>query len=97
MISSRFRQVQWRNSVLDFSSIERLRTSLEVSPQDRTLTRVPIATDKRALEFLARNEAGAWRVAMKRSNCSGNVARFLTIRASRLQHMARSLPGFIRI
>ncbi|ODT69318.1 MAG: helicase [Pelagibacterium sp. SCN 63-23] len=53
------RQVQWRNSVLDFSSIERLRTSLEVSPQDRTLTRVPIATDQRALEFLARNEAGA--------------------------------------
>ncbi|KKB07583.1 helicase-related protein [Devosia chinhatensis] len=53
------RQVQWRNSVLDFSSIERLRGSLEVSPQDRTLTRVPIATDQMALEFLARNEAGA--------------------------------------
>ena len=53
------RQVQWRNSVLDFSSIERLRASLEVSPDDRTLTRVPIATDQMALEFLARNEAGA--------------------------------------
>ncbi len=53
------RQVQWRNSALDFSSIERLRNSLEVSPADRTLTRVPIATDQLALEFLARNEAGA--------------------------------------
>ena len=53
------RQVQWRNSALDFSSIERLRAALEVSPEDRTLTRVPIATDQLALEFLARNEAGA--------------------------------------
>ncbi|MBE7732991.1 helicase-related protein [Devosia faecipullorum] len=53
------RQVQWRNSVLDFSSIERLRAALEVTPEDRTLTRVPIATDQMALEFLARNEAGA--------------------------------------
>jgi ATP-dependent RNA helicase SUPV3L1/SUV3 len=53
------RQVQWRNSVLDFSSVERLRGSLEVSPGDRTLTRVPIATDQLAMEFLSRNEAGA--------------------------------------
>ncbi|WIY52516.1 helicase-related protein [Devosia sp. YIM 151766] len=53
------RVVQWRNSLLDFSSIERLRNSLEAAPQDRTLTRVPIATDQLALEFLARNEAGA--------------------------------------
>ena len=53
------RQVQWRNSTLDFSSIERLRNSLDVSPQDRTLTRVPVATDQLAMEFLARNEAGA--------------------------------------
>ncbi|MFC3703943.1 helicase-related protein [Devosia honganensis] len=51
--------VQWRNSVLDFSSLIALRDSLEASPQDRTLTRVPIATDQQALEFLARNEAGA--------------------------------------
>jgi ATP-dependent RNA helicase SUPV3L1/SUV3 len=53
------KQVQWRNSALDFSSIDRLRSSLDVTPQDRTLTRVPIATDQHALEFLARNEAGA--------------------------------------
>ncbi|WP_461383510.1 helicase-related protein [Devosia indica] len=53
------RQVQWRNSDLKFSSVEALRNSLEVAPQDKTLTRVPIATDQHALEFLMRNEAGA--------------------------------------
>lgn len=49
--------LQWRNSVLDFSSIERLRRSLEVAPTDKVLTRVPVATDQLALEFLSRNEA----------------------------------------
>ncbi|WP_338721114.1 helicase-related protein [Devosia sp. XK-2] len=53
------KQVQWRNSNLNFGSIEGLRNSLELMPQDKTLTRVPIATDQHALEFLARNEAGA--------------------------------------
>lgn len=52
------RQVQWRNSELDFASLDTLRASLEVSPQNRALTRVPIATDQQALEFLSRNEAG---------------------------------------
>ncbi|MCW5721568.1 MAG: helicase [Devosia sp.] len=49
--------LQWRNSVLDFSSITRLRDSLELSPADKALTRVPVATDQLALEFLSRNEA----------------------------------------
>jgi ATP-dependent RNA helicase SUPV3L1/SUV3 len=52
------RQVQWRNAELDFASLDALRASLEVTPQVRALTRVPIATDQQALEFLARNEAG---------------------------------------
>ena len=52
------RQVQWRNSELDFASIGALRASLDVSPSNRALTRVPTATDQQALEFLARNEAG---------------------------------------
>src|SRR5690606_13288821 len=46
--------LQWRNSTLDFGSIARLRDSLEAVPQDRVLTRVPIATDQQALEFLSR-------------------------------------------
>ena len=52
------RQVQWRNAELDFASLEALRSSLEVSPGIKALTRVPIATDQQALEFLSRNEAG---------------------------------------
>ena len=52
------RQVQWRNSDLDFASIDALRSSLDISPGNKALTRVPIATDQQALEFLSRNEAG---------------------------------------
>jgi ATP-dependent RNA helicase SUPV3L1/SUV3 len=50
--------LQWRNSQLDFSSINALRDSLEMPPDHRSLTRVPVATDQHALEFVARNEAG---------------------------------------
>ena len=53
------RQVQWRNPDLQFSSIEALRASLDVAPSVKALTRVPMATDQQALEFVARNEAGA--------------------------------------
>jgi ATP-dependent RNA helicase SUPV3L1/SUV3 len=51
------RQLQWRSSALDFASIDALRRSLEKVPDSRALTRVPVATDQHALEFLARNEA----------------------------------------
>lgn len=53
------RVVQWRNAELDFRSIEDLRASLDQTPKLKALTRVPIATDQHALEFVARNEAGA--------------------------------------
>ncbi|MBL8595949.1 MAG: helicase [Devosia sp.] len=53
------RVVQWRNAELDFASIEDLRASLDQTPKLKGLTRVPIATDQHALEFVARNEAGA--------------------------------------
>ncbi|HEY9011859.1 MAG TPA: helicase-related protein, partial [Devosia sp.] len=51
--------LQWRNAELDFSSIDALSRSLDKTPEKKQLTRVPIATDQQALEFLARNEAGA--------------------------------------
>jgi ATP-dependent RNA helicase SUPV3L1/SUV3 len=51
--------LQWRNNQLDFASIFALRDSLEAVPRDRQLTRVPVATDQYALEFVARNEAGS--------------------------------------
>src|SRR5690606_25384951 len=50
--------LQWRNNQLDFSSIPALMNSLERSPEHRSLTRVPIAKDQQALEFVSRNEAG---------------------------------------
>jgi ATP-dependent RNA helicase SUPV3L1/SUV3 len=53
------RVIQWRNHELDFRSIADLRNSLERVSGIRQLTRVPIATDQHALEFTARNEAGA--------------------------------------
>jgi ATP-dependent RNA helicase SUPV3L1/SUV3 len=53
------RQLQWRNTELDFASIAALRRSLEVAPANRALTRVPTATDQHALDFVARNEAGS--------------------------------------
>ena len=51
------RQLQWRNAALDFASIDALRQSLERPPESRALTRVPVATDQHALDFLSRNEA----------------------------------------
>ncbi len=51
--------LQWRNTDLGYKSIDALRESLEVSPENPSLTRVPVATDQKALEFLGRNEAGA--------------------------------------
>lgn len=50
--------LQWRNPKLEFASLEALRESLDVSPQHKSLARVPIATDQGAFEFLTRNEAG---------------------------------------
>ncbi|WDR04680.1 helicase-related protein [Devosia rhodophyticola] len=50
--------LQWRNNKLDFSSLAALRDSLDAAPDHRKLTRVPVATDQQAFEFLARNEAG---------------------------------------
>lgn len=51
--------LQWRNNQLDFSSIAALQNSLDVVPEHRSLTRVPLAKDQQALEFVSRNEAGA--------------------------------------
>src|SRR5690606_40937727 len=50
--------LQWRNNRLDFSSIAALQHSLDAVPEHRSLTRVPIAKDQHALEFVSRNEAG---------------------------------------
>lgn len=48
--------LQWRNRELDFASLAALHGSLERVPDHPVLTRVPVATDQRALEFLMRRE-----------------------------------------
>jgi ATP-dependent RNA helicase SUPV3L1/SUV3 len=53
------KQLQWRNRDLDFSSLGALHSSLEVVPEHPQLTRVPVATDQRALEWLMRREEGS--------------------------------------
>ncbi|MCS6758127.1 MAG: helicase [Candidatus Devosia euplotis] len=50
--------LQWRNNRLDYASIPALLNSLKATSDARMLTRVPIVADQRALEFVARNEAG---------------------------------------
>ena len=47
--------LQWRNTHLDFSSVERLRDSLDVVPNEPGLTRSPIAEDQRVLELALRD------------------------------------------
>ncbi len=47
--------LQWRNSDLDFASIEALQTSLDRTPDATGLTRAPIAEDVQVLEIAARD------------------------------------------
>ncbi|MGQ3355620.1 MAG: helicase-related protein, partial [Phreatobacter sp.] len=47
--------LQWRNTHLDFGSVDRLRDSLDVVPTEPGLTRSPIAEDQRVLELALRD------------------------------------------
>src|SRR5712672_1034698 len=48
--------LQWRNTVLDFSSIGALAASLAQTPTEQGLTRAPIAEDIQVLEHVSRDE-----------------------------------------
>ena len=50
------RQLQWRNSDLDFSSLGALQASLATIPTETGLTRAPVAEDILVLEHAARDE-----------------------------------------
>src|SRR5438876_1891903 len=53
--------LQWRNSVLDFSSLGALAASLSQMPAEQGLTRAPIAEDIQVLEHVSRDdEARKW-------------------------------------
>jgi ATP-dependent RNA helicase SUPV3L1/SUV3 len=48
--------LQWRNTDLDFSSVAALTRSLDRLPEDRRLTRAPLAEDRMVLELASRDE-----------------------------------------
>jgi ATP-dependent RNA helicase SUPV3L1/SUV3 len=50
------RVLQWRNSVLDFSSLGALQATLSATPDEAGLTRAPLAEDILVLEHAARDE-----------------------------------------
>ena len=50
------RMMQWRNTDLDFSSIESLASSLDVLPGQPGLTRAPLAQDQMALEIASHDD-----------------------------------------
>lgn len=50
------RVAQWRNTALDFRSLDALIESLSIAPQEEGLTRAPTADDVRVLERAARDE-----------------------------------------
>ena len=49
------RVLQWRNSALDFSTIDTLHRSLSIPPREEGLTRAPTADDVLVLEAMARD------------------------------------------
>src|SRR6188474_2907669 len=49
------KQLQWRNSVLDFASLGALQATLALSPRHEALTRAPVAEDIRVLDHAARD------------------------------------------
>jgi len=62
--------LQWRNSALDFSSIESLASSLEQTPDHPRFTRAPIAVDQLAFEAAGRDET-----ARRNAKTPADVAR----------------------
>ncbi|RFC63562.1 helicase [Fulvimarina endophytica] len=48
--------LQWRSSKIDFSSVEALKDSLDVTPEEKGLVKALPAVDRRALEFLSRDD-----------------------------------------
>ena len=50
------KQVQWRNSDLDFSSIGALQATLAMAPTESTLARAPVAEDILVLDHAARDD-----------------------------------------
>ncbi|EAU41044.1 DEAD/DEAH box helicase:Helicase, C-terminal:ATP/GTP-binding site motif A (P-loop):Aldehyde dehydrogenase [Fulvimarina pelagi HTCC2506] len=48
--------LQWRSANMDFSTVEALKNSLDTAPPDSNLAKALPAVDRRALEYLSRDE-----------------------------------------
>jgi ATP-dependent RNA helicase SUPV3L1/SUV3 len=64
------RMLQWRNTSLDFSSMQDLIASLDVLPKQPGLTRAPLAEDQMVLDIAARDEK-----VMREAKTRADIAR----------------------
>jgi ATP-dependent RNA helicase SUPV3L1/SUV3 len=91
--------LQWRNSVLDFSSLGALAASLAQIPTEQGLTRAPIAEDIQVLEHLSRDDQvralATSRAAIERLWEVCQVPDYRKISPAAHAEMALTLYGFL--
>src|SRR5436305_5344462 len=90
--------LQWRNSVLDFSTLGALSASLAHIPSEQGLTRAPIAEDIQVLEHVSRDdevrELAASRAAIERLWEVCQVPDYRKISPAAHSELAVTLYGF---
>src|SRR3954462_3229168 len=91
--------LQWRNSVLDFSSLGALAASLAHIPSEQGLTRAPIAEDIQVLEHVSRDDEvralAASRAALERLWEVCQVPDYRKVSPAAHAEMAVALYGFL--
>src|SRR3954462_13720087 len=92
--------LQWRNSVLDFSSLGALAASLAHIPSEQGLTRAPIAEDIQVLEHVSRDDEvralAASPAAIERLWEVCQVPDYRKVSPAAHAEMAVTLYGFLR-
>ncbi|SDR26641.1 ATP-dependent RNA helicase SUPV3L1/SUV3 [Rhizobiales bacterium GAS113] len=90
---------QWRNSDLDFSSLDALQASLAMMPQEPGLTRAPAADDVIALEIAARDkdvrEKASSRIEIERLWQVCQLPDYRKVAAHAHSEMVMALFGFL--
>src|SRR5437016_10429035 len=93
------RVLQWRNSVLDFSTLGALAASLAHIPSEQGLTRAPIAEDIQVLEHVSRDDdvraLAASRAAIERLWEVCQVPDYRKVSPAAHAEMAVTLYGFL--
>src|SRR5947207_2987133 len=91
--------LQWRNSMLDFSSLGALAASLSRTPTEPGLTRAPIAEDIQVLEHVSRDDdvraLAATRAAIERLWEVCQVPDYRKVSPAAHAEMAVTLYGFL--